>query len=846
MPRLDRLAYFDHDTLINFVAAEHIDWTSTTSALLTTGSGRFDGGIGVGVAPTTADLLNFYRSAAGYTGIKLANAGAGDQIIRFFHGGALKWIIGNDSTADSFTIGQTGASVGFGSPVNFILDSSGNFDLVSGDLTTLGSITAADYDGLDLAGEADGFSIAGGTQSRALVVTGGDWTLDQDVSSRADPALLVRPTVTFVVAATDSLAATKAKADYQCDGIDDEVQIQAALDALPAHGGEVFCLAGAYSIQDTIEIPDNTTLHFENGNSITVPGTGPTDWTFKKGAPLTKHGDNVYCMFTNDDHSGGNTRVKIVGAQIDFGSGTGETSKYDGYYGAAGDSDYSVWAAVWFDNCTESVIEDCYGKDVLREGEAVKGCQYGLLFSDCADSVIRHCQATGSGYEGIGIRDDNDRILVEDCWGTGNDFHLLQCAAWSPAGGGAYPGSPENIVIRNIRGPTISDGICVHGILNDALKGIIIEECTTGWIKAIGDLHSVSIINNSVEHIEVGTVNVNGTAKGVSVSGNIIDAVSYANNHAISILTGTQAGGHVKQITIQNNIITDGIIYVKSDAITTDITDIEIIGNMFVLDSETELDLIHLQNYSTNDMSDISIRDNHLTSYTSGTANHGVLIEVKSAADITHTEIIGNRFYGYYAVKCARSAAGQILDIRIIGNQIYAGNAAFRFGTTTTAVGILIAGNDFEYINYGIEAGGDILVRDNTVGTIGTAFETSSPSNVRYINNNAQIPIALASGSRSIVHIENGLAFTNAGASGSVQFDLPAARVGMEFRFIVVAAQQLQIDPNGTETIAIGNSQQAAGKYVWADAAGETVLLRCIKAGEWEDWQSLGTWTAEA
>lgn len=43
----------NHDSLTGFVANEHIDWTSTASNLYTTGSGRFDGHVGIDVAAQT-------------------------------------------------------------------------------------------------------------------------------------------------------------------------------------------------------------------------------------------------------------------------------------------------------------------------------------------------------------------------------------------------------------------------------------------------------------------------------------------------------------------------------------------------------------------------------------------------------------------------------------------------------------------------------------------------------------------------------------------------------------------------------------------------------------------------
>lgn len=93
-----------------------------------------------------------------------------------------------------------------------------------------------------------------------------------------------------------------------------------------------------------------------------------------------------------------------------------------------------------------------------------------------------------------------------------------------------------------------------------------------------------------------------------------------------------------------------------------------------------------------------------------------------------------------------------------------------------------------------------------------------------------------------------GSVHTNTGAAGTITMALPAAVVGMNFKAYVGAAQQLRLDPNGTETISLPSSgvAGAAGKYLVADAVGETVSLFCALAGTWAVAGYTGTWTAEA
>lgn len=95
---------------------------------------------------------------------------------------------------------------------------------------------------------------------------------------------------------------------------------------------------------------------------------------------------------------------------------------------------------------------------------------------------------------------------------------------------------------------------------------------------------------------------------------------------------------------------------------------------------------------------------------------------------------------------------------------------------------------------------------------------------------------------------ETGTVHTNTGASGAITLTLPAATVGLHYKFYVGAAQELRIDPNGTETISLPSTgvAGAAGKYLTANAAGETVSIFCPVAGTWAVLGYTGTWTSEA
>lgn len=80
-----------------------------------------------------------------------------------------------------------------------------------------------------------------------------------------------------------------------------------------------------------------------------------------------------------------------------------------------------------------------------------------------------------------------------------------------------------------------------------------------------------------------------------------------------------------------------------------------------------------------------------------------------------------------------------------------------------------------------------------------------------------------------ITTAQSGNVFTITGATGTIEFDLPAATVGLKYSFARTASQSLIIDPDGTEVIGSGG----AGKYLSIDTDNAFVTLQCYVAGAW-------------
>jgi len=96
-------------------------------------------------------------------------------------------------------------------------------------------------------------------KAKGDIGTHDEWNADHVNTWPSTP----RSSATFVVAASDSNDPDLA--DYQCDGTADEVQINQAIQALPASGGKIQLLEGTYEIAAKILV---------NINYVQISGTG--------------------------------------------------------------------------------------------------------------------------------------------------------------------------------------------------------------------------------------------------------------------------------------------------------------------------------------------------------------------------------------------------------------------------------------------------------------------------------------------------------------------------------------------------------------------------------------------
>ena len=78
---------------------------------------------------------------------------------------------------------------------------------------------------------------------------------------------MAHPAVVRFVIGTSTAGWTLKDCDYLCDGTADQVQINAAITALPATGGEIVILDGTYNITAKIDVTKDNVSIRGNGNA---------------------------------------------------------------------------------------------------------------------------------------------------------------------------------------------------------------------------------------------------------------------------------------------------------------------------------------------------------------------------------------------------------------------------------------------------------------------------------------------------------------------------------------------------------------------------------------------------
>ena len=213
-----------------------------------------------------------------------------------------------------------------------------------------------------------------------------------------DSSLPATRGATFIIAASDSSEASRAQADYICDGVNDEVEIQSAIDALPVVGGSIELLEGNYYIDYTIQIRDR--LHMRGaGAESTVLNCGPT-----LAAPMFEYSGDTSALFTDFRDMYLYVEPGLSATHgVKFSNSTGDKYLENVFF--QGFSDYNVYDDHgWHSRYISCIFEGHYGvPDNRGTGLYISGDDYKIigckfLYNDDGCYVRGQGQITGNYF----------------------------------------------------------------------------------------------------------------------------------------------------------------------------------------------------------------------------------------------------------------------------------------------------------------------------------------------------------------------------------------------------------------------------------------------------------------
>ncbi|MDP2366350.1 MAG: right-handed parallel beta-helix repeat-containing protein, partial [Ignavibacteria bacterium] len=328
---------------------------------------------------------------------------------------------------------------------------------------------------------------------------------------------------TLVVASSNASAQSKAQADYVCDGTADNVEIQAAIDALPAGGGKVVLSEKLF----------NTTASIIAVSGLCLEGMG---WNteIKIGDVSTQAIINISSksnvIISNLKLNGNKTAQSapgLVHEGIDFTSSTD-----------------CIVEKVLIVDCASDGVDIDGGSNITVANSTIKGCRGTAVHISLLDP--QHIRMLNVYSENNGHALSRPAFDIYSEGGVGGDYVSFEsCTSKDDWGGfyiGAYDTSPthNSVVNCKVLNP-IARGISVLGT-NNTIQGNIILNPGTYGIANTGDYNTYSgnyiygetisfkstgnyacIIGNEIRAIGtpyVGGLDVSGTR--VSIVGNFI------------------------------------------------------------------------------------------------------------------------------------------------------------------------------------------------------------------------------------------------------------------------------------------------------------------------------------
>lgn len=529
----------------------------------------------------------------------------------------------------------------------------------------------------------------------------------KDISADAvvDSSVVYSP-ATFIVASTDS----GYKADYYTDGENDEVEIQAAIDAAALVNGRVLIKTGTYTIQAAITIKDNVRITGEGFGTI-----------------LAASGTTAFSIFDRQASSGTPSKnwsienMKLDGTNMVLASyDTGAKGIFTKFQ--VNCLIRNVWAynfpatGIGTDFMVRCVIDSCIAESNGRQFAELEGTVgsngIGIGTAGYTEEtlVISNCHAKGNGNNGIMFEQQNNSV-------QSRYMHIVNCTAQANGTYGFRVSGTKNVTIancssiKNTLGGMLMDSSALGGsdIDNVVVMSSNFSENTTDGITITGTSNSRrALISNCIIH-DNGDNGIRSTCGTRFVfQGNII----HGNNE--SGIKFSSASLNINNIIFMGNNIhnngaaatsgdRDGILFDMSSSGQS--TDINFVGNRIFDNQGTQTQEYGIRFANTNTR--ISITGNNLNGNKLGPISFGTI----GIGNIIQNNIGISPINELKNVRMKNTSGGSLgIGTVVVLKAVAAGD---EFTTTTTQGDDMVLGMVGETIAN--DAYGNVLTEGKTV-----------------------------------------------------------------------------------------------------------------------------------